>query len=327
MAAASAVALTATVAVSLAVGSSSVGARDVLAYLVGGELSSVARNIIVTVRIPRVAAALLAGAALAVSGALIQAVLDNPLASPSVIGVNAGAGFFVLLASAVPALGATANPQVLPIAAFLGALLASGLIFAVAARTGVSRLTVVLAGVALNSIFTAGSNTILTVAPNIYVGSSTYLIGGFSGVMLADLTVPAALSAVGFALAMLLAHRLNVLALGAEQAHALGMHVGAVRIAALATAALLAASAVCYAGLLGFVGLVVPHVVRRFAGPDNRANIPLCAAWGATFTLLCDTVARTAFAPFELPVGIILAFVGGPFFIFLLMRGRGFRDE
>ena len=319
--------LAAVVVLSLSVGSSSVGPAEVWAYLTGGEVASVARNIIVTVRIPRVAAALLAGAALAVAGALIQAVLDNPLASPSIIGVNSGAGFFVLLVSAVPVFAAEANPQILPVAAFAGALLASGLVLLVSSRTGVSRLTVVLAGVALNALFTAGSNTILIVAPNVYVGSSTYLIGGFSGVLLSDLAVPAGVCAVAFAAALVLAPHLNVLSLGADQAHALGMRVGVVRVAALVAAALLAGAAVSYAGLLGFVGLVVPHVVRRFVGADNRRLLPACAVWGAAFTLLCDTIARTAFSPYELPVGILLAFVGGPFFIFLLMRGRGFRDE
>ena len=319
--------LAAGAAVSLVVGASSVGPSELWGLATGGPLSPVARNILVNMRIPRVAAGLLAGASLAVAGALVQAVLDNPLASPSVMGVNSGAGLAVLLAGAVPALGAAGNPAALATSAFLGALVAAMLVFAVSARAGVSRLTVVLAGVALNAIFAAGQNAVLTIVPNVYVGTSSFLVGGFSGVLLKDLAVPALFSLVGVVVALVLAPTLNVLTLGSESAHALGVRVSVVRVVALAAASLLAASAVSFAGLLGFVGLVVPHLVRRVFGADARRLVPLCAVWGATFTLLCDTFARTAFAPYELPVGIVLAFVGGPFFIYLIMRGRGYRDE
>ena len=278
-------------------------------------------------RIPRVAAGLLAGASLALSGLLIQTVLDNPLASPSIMGVNSGAGLFVLLVSAVPALGAAGDPARLALAAFGGAVLAALAVFAVSARAGVSRLTVVLAGVALNAVFGAGQNAVLTVVPNVYVGTSSFLVGGFSGVLMGDLVAPATLSAVGLAVALVLAPTLNLLALGDEGAHALGVNVRAVRIVALASASLLAASAVSFAGLLGFVGLVVPHLVRRVFGTDVRRLAPLCVIWGAAFTVACDTFARTAFAPYEIPVGIPLALLGGPFFIYLIMKGRGYRDE
>lgn len=325
--AASATCLVLVAAVSLMVGASSVGPSELLSYLAGGDLSPVARNILVNMRIPRVAAGLLAGASLALSGLLIQTVLDNPLASPSIMGVNSGAGLAVLLVSAVPALGAAGDPARLALAAFGGAALAALAVFAVSARAGVSRLTVVLAGVALNAVFGAGQNAVLTVVPNVYVGTSSFLVGGFSGVLTGDLVAPAALSAVGLAVALALAPTLNLLALGDEGAHALGVNVRTVRIVALASASLLAASAVSFAGLLGFVGLVVPHLVRRVFGTDVRRLAPLCVIWGAAFTVACDTFARTAFAPYEIPVGIPLALLGGPFFIYLIMRGRGCRDE
>lgn len=311
----------------LVIGASSVGAGDVLALVTGGDLSPMARNILINMRIPRVAAGLLAGASLAVAGAVIQSVLDNPLASPNVIGVNGGAGLAVLVAATIPALGATANPAVLPLASFIGALTAAAVVFAISARTGVSRLTVVLAGVAINAVCGAGQNAILSMAPKAYLGSSSFLVGGFSGVLLGNLAVPCALSLVGFLVALALAPSLQVLSLGSESAHALGVPVTAVRLIGLTAGALLAASAVSFAGLIGFVGLVVPHIVRRVFGSDVRRLIPLCAAWGATFTVACDTFARTAFAPYELAVGIPLAFIGGPFFIYLIMRGRGYRDE
>lgn len=327
MLAASVAVLLVVAVVSLVVGASSVGPVELVRLLTGGEVSPVARNILVNMRIPRVAAGLLAGASLATAGALIQTVLDNPLASPSIMGVNSGAALAVLLVSAVPALGATADPARIAVAALVGALVATGLVFVVSARAGVSRLTVVLAGVALNAVFGAGQNAVLAIVPNVYVGTSSFLVGGFSGVLMGDLAAPALLSAAGLVAGLALAPTLNLLSLGAEGAHALGVPVRGVRLATLAAASLMAAAAVSFAGLVGFVGLVVPHLVRRVFGADVRRRAPLSAAWGATFTLACDTFARTAFAPYELPVGIVLAFIGGPFFVYLIMRGRGYRDE
>ena len=153
------------------------------------------------------------------------------------------------------------------------------------------------------------------------------MVGGFSGVLMRNLMLPALLAVCGMVVAFCLANRLNVLSLGREAAHGLGMRTVTVRLAALAVAALLAGCAVSFGGLIGFVGLMVPHAVRRLAGHDNRVVIPLCAMCGAAFTVLCDTVARTAFAPYELPVGILLSLVGGPFFIYLIMARKGFRDE
>lgn len=271
-------------------------------------------------------AGVLAGAAFSVSGALIQEVLDNPLASPNIIGANSGAGLAVLSVSALAQTGA-AVVLPLPAAAFLGALLASGLILLVSSRAGVSRLTVVLAGVAVNAVFTAGMNAIHISAPNAYLGSSTYLVGGLSGIVMSDLGLPAVLICAGIALASLLAPRLNVLSLGSQAAHAVGVPVAALRAAGLAIASLLAGAAVSFSGLIGFIGLMVPHVARRFVGHDLRHVIPVSALWGAAFTLLADLLARMLFAPYELPVGILMSAIGGPFFIFLLMKGKGYRDE
>ena len=312
-------ALVAVAVVSFCVGPSSVSIGDIAAFATGAPVDATVANIIVNIRMPRVVAGLVAGAALSVAGALIQAALDNPLASPSVIGINSGAGLAVLAVSACPLFYNDPPRELLPIVA--------GLVFAISARAGVSRLTVVLSGVAINAVAGAGMNTVLLVAPNVYVGSSAYLVGGFSGVLMRNLMLPALLAVCGMVVAFCLANRLNVLSLGREAAHGLGMRTVAVRLAALAVAALLAGCAVSFGGLIGFVGLMVPHAVRRLAGHDNRVVIPLCAICGATFTVLCDTVARTAFAPYELPVGILLSLVGGPFFIYLIMARKGFRDE
>lgn len=315
------VALAATVLIAVAgvaFGSSSVNAADVAAYLTGGDVSPVARNIIETIRLPRVVAALVAGAALAEAGALIQAALDNPLASPNVIGVNAGSGFAVLLAASL----FPHATQLSPVAAFAGALAVTLAVFAVAAAGRASKLTVVLAGMAFTAIFTAGMNTILIVNPDAYIGASGFLAGGLSGVKASELALPTALAAAGIAVGLAQARGLNILSLGDAQAASLGVSVSRTRLAALATAAALAGAAVSFAGLLGFVGLVVPHVVRFAVGSDNRRVLALCPIVGAALVCLADLVARTAFAPYEIPVGIALSLLGGPFFVYLILRNR-----
>ena len=319
-------ALLAAILLGLVFGASGVGVGDVWALATGQDMAAKARSILVSIRIPRVLAGVLAGAAFSVSGALIQEVLDNPLASPNIIGANSGAGLAVLTVSALETVG-IALPLPLPAAAFLGALVASGLILLVSSRTGVSRLTVVLAGVAVNAVFSAGMNAVLIIAPNAYIGSSTYLVGGLSGIVMSDLGLPAVLICAGIVLASLLAPRLNVLSLGSQAAHAVGVPVALLRAAGLTIASLLAGASVSFSGLIGFIGLMVPHVARRFVGHDLRRVIPVSALWGAAFTLLADLLARTLFAPYELPVGILMSAIGGPFFIFLLMKGKGYRDE
>ena len=300
----------------IVIGSTSVGLPDVLALAFGAPAEQTAVNVIWNIRLPRVLAALLAGAALAQAGALIQAALDNPLASPNVIGVNAGSGFFVLLA-------ACAFPNVFglaPVAAFLGALCVAGL-------GGSSRLTVVLAGMAFTAIFTAGMNTILIVNPDAYVGASGFLVGGLSSVKLSEVIVPGCAICVVLVLGLLQGTRLNLLSLGEHQAHSLGLNVRRTRLTALVSAAALAGCAVSFAGLVGFVGLIVPHAVRALVGHDNRRVLAMAPLLGGLLVCLCDLLARTMFAPYEIPVGIVLSLLGGPFFVYLILRrGKGGLD-
>ena len=311
-------ALVAATVAAFLVGSSSVSLPELVAWATGADVSAAAKSILVNVRLPRVLAALLAGSALAVSGAVIQAVLDNPLASPNVIGINSGAGLFVLIAASVA-------PSILwlpPLAAFLGALVTALIIFGISLGANVSRLTVVLAGIAITTVFGAGMNTVLIVNPDAYVGSSAFLVGGLSGVLVSDLWWPAAYVVAGLAAALFAAGKLNIMALGDDTAHALGMNVGACRLTMLGLAAVLAGAAVSFAGLLGFVGLIIPHLVRFFVGHDNRIVLPVSAVSGAAFVVACDLLARVMFAPYEVPVGILMAFLGGPFFIYLILKNR-----
>lgn len=303
----------------LVAGSTGVSAPDVWAVLTGGEPSVASASAIVQhVRVPRVEAALLAGAALAVSGTVIQTVLNNPLASPNIVGVNAGAGFAALLfACFFP--GAAG---LLPVAAFLGALAASLLILLLAGRMGASRLTVVLAGVAVNAILSAGTDLVTTLEPEATLGMSAFMVGGFSGVSATRVYTAAAYILPALLLALLTADRLDVLGLGDEVAQSVGLRVRRTRVGQLVLASVLAGAAISFSGLLGFVGLIVPHALRRLVGGENRTLLPLSMLGGALFVLICDTIARTVFAPYEVPVGILLALLGGPFFLWLLLHQR-----
>ena len=304
------------------VGSTSVGFAEFWALITGQPIRDSARSILINVRLPRVLSALLAGAALAVAGAIIQAVLDNPLASPNIIGINSGAGLAVLLAASA----FTGVPSLRPVAAFAGALITALIIFGISLGAGTSRLTVVLAGIALSTVFGAGMNTILIVNPDAYVGASQFLVGGLSGMTMAKISWPSLYILVGLVIALFMAGKLNVLSLGDVSAHSLGMRVERWRIGLLGLSALLAGAAVSFAGLFGFVGLIVPHMVKFIFGHDNKVVLPLSIIVGAGFVVLCDLCSRVLFSPYEIPVGILMAFLGGPFFIFLIIKNRRYGD-
>lgn len=290
--------------------------KMLVAGLMGNDPA--AYQILMYVRLPRVLGAILAGSALALSGMLIQSVLNNPMASPNIIGVNAGAGFFGLLFSLLLP-GSTA------MASFLGALLTALFIFLLAKKAGLSRTTLILAGVAVNAILNAGVQALGTLFPNLAVGSGGFMAGSFAGVTLKALGNALWFILPGILLALFLTSELNVLRLGEESAAGLGLPVGRVRFLSILAAALLAGGAVSFAGLLGFVGLLVPHMVRKLLGSDNRWLFPGCLLLGSALVVLCDTLSRVIFAPYEMPVGILLAALGGPFFLWLLLGKKGRR--
>lgn len=306
-------------AMGIVLGSTPLSLREIGDVFCSGSLSSAGAKIFVYVRLPRTLASLVCGAALAVSGAVIQGVLANRLASPSIIGVNAGAGLAVTLCTGLGIMGGFR----LSLGAFLGAFAAVMLVSLSARRWGASRGTVILMGVALNSLLGAFSDTITTFVPDAAVMSNDFKVGTFTSVTYQTL-IPAAAIIVATLFALYSLHNeLDVLTLGEETARGLGLNVSTMRTVFLLFAALLSGCAVSLAGLLSFVGLLVPHAVRRVAG--NRAShlIALSALYGSGFVCLCDTVARTAFSPYEIPVGIIMAYLGAPFFVFILVKGKG----
>lgn len=276
-------------------------------------------RILLYVRLPRTIASLVCGAALAVSGAVIQRVLANRLASPSIIGVNSGAGLAVTLCAAWGIYGGFR----LSFFSFLGAFATVMLVSLGARKWGASRGTVILMGVAMNSLLNAVSDTIVTFQPDVGVMSNDFKIGEFTAVTYQKLLPAAVIILVTVMVLLTLTNELDVLALGEESARGLGMNTALMRTLFLMLAALLAGCAVSLAGLLSFVGLIVPHAVRRVAGNRSGHLLGLCALFGGGFVCLCDTIARTAFSPYEIPVGIIMAFLGAPFFLFILIKGKG----
>ena len=306
----------------IVLGSTSLSVRTLLQALLQGQVDSAAGKILWYVRFPRVAGSLLCGAALAVSGATIQAVLANRLASPSIIGVNAGAGLAVTLCGAMGILGGWQ----FSLWAFAGAFCSVMMVSLGAKKWGASRGTVILMGVTMNALMGAFSDTIRTFVPEVSILSNNFRIGDFSAVTYTKLGPAAVIILVSFGILCSLTNELDVLTLGDDEAKSLGLNTGVMRTVFLMLAAAMAGAAVSIAGLLSFVGLLVPHTVRRVATSDTRHLIPLCAPFGAGFVTLCDTLARVIFAPYELPVGILMAFLGAPFFLFVLIKGKGGRS-
>lgn len=290
-----------------------------LSLCIGSSGFAVSGAIFRYVRLPRTCACILAGAGLAASGAVLQSVLSNPLASPGIIGVNAGAGLGVTVCCAIGAL----SGWMISGAAFLGSLLAVTVITLAAYRTRASRSTVILGGVAVNSLLNAFSESVAVLNPDAAALTTEFRVGGFSAVSHVRLIPAAVLILAALALLMTLSNELDVLTLGDETAQGLGMSVRRTKTVFLLLAALLAGASVSFAGLLGFIGLIVPHFARKIAGNENRVLLPACALYGGAFVTLCDLIARIAFAPYELPVGILMSVIGGPFFVLLLMKHKG----
>ena len=272
-------------------------------------------------RLPRTLACMLSGAALAVSGCILQCVLGNQLASPGIIGINAGAGLAVTVCCALGVLSGWATS----VAAFGGAMAAVLIVVILARLTGASRTTVILSGVAINSILGALRDALTTLFPETAMLSGEFRVGGFSSVASVRLTPAAILIVLALMVSMTLCSELDILALGEETARGLGLSVKKIRTIFLVMAALLAGASVSFAGLLGFVGLLVPHMARRLVGSECRWLLPLSGLLGAALVTLCDLLSRLLFVPYELPVGIMMSVIGGPFFLVLLFRKKGGR--
>lgn len=317
--------LAATAGVSILVGSSQVGLRDLPAIL-GGTAAPEARTILAEVRLPRVLLAVVVGAALAAAGGALQSVLRNPLADPYILGLSGGAGLGAILwSSAVSGAGALAVTM-RPVSAFAGSVAAViGLLALSRARGRRSPETMLLMGAVINATFIALILFVITVADvSRYQGVMYWLVGSLSPPPGAALVMIYAAVITGIVVLTVIGAHLNLMTAGEETAEQLGSPVARVRLAAILAACLITAAAVSVSGLVGFVGLMVPHLARIWFGPDNRILVPASALLGATMLTAADTIARTALAPTQIPVGVITALAGGPFFLWLFARsGEG----
>ena len=287
-----------------------------LSELVSG--AGVSRTILLGIRLPRVLAGLLAGIGLSCAGVLLQTVTSNDLASPNIIGINSGAGLAVILMlTLAPKAGAW-----LPVGAFCGAFGAALVILAAGSRLGSSRSGILLIGIAITTLFNAAISFLSLLDEGILAQYNHFTVGSLRGIHLGDLLVPGILIFVSFCAAMALSGRLSVLSLGDAAASALGVRVKGLRITAMACAAACAAAVVSFAGLLGFVGLVVPHIARALTGERLARVLPVAALSGGILVILADLLGRTLFDPSELPVGILMSLIGAPYFLILLIRRK-----
>lgn len=300
----------------LMTGAVPLSARAVWTALFSAEETE-ARQIVWNLRLPRVLTALLVGVCLAVAGAFMQGVFRNPLADPGIIGVSSGAG----LAAVVIMILFPHQMAILPPAAFLGALAATGVIYLLAWKGGAPAGRLILAGVAVNSLLGAGMAALMILHSDKVQAVLPWMSGTLNGRSWPHVDMLLPYAAVGIVASFFLIKQANLLLLGDDVAKLLGNRVERGRFAVILVATLLAGAAVSTVGLVGFVGLVVPHIARLLVGNHYRDLLPASALGGAALIIVADTVARSMFDPIELPVGILLALCGAPFFLYLLRGG------
>ncbi len=282
------------------------------------------RMIILDIRLPRVLLAGLVGAALAVAGATYQGLFRNPLADPYLLGVASGAGLGATVAMLIPFTLTWVAFGAVPLFAFIGGIGAVSVVYMLG-RVGktMPTTTLILAGVALGSFLASITSYLMTIAGEQLQGLVFWLLGGLYVAKWSEVWVVLPAVLAGFIIMWIHARPLNVMQLDEEQAQQLGINVGRVKLVLLGAATLTTSAAICFTGLIGFVGILVPHAVRLIWGPDHRFLLPLSMLVGAIFLILADTLARTIVSPAGIPVGVITAFCGAPFFLYLLRKRKG----
>ncbi|MFD0944077.1 FecCD family ABC transporter permease [Savagea faecisuis] len=283
------------------------------------EEDTLGRRIVWELRLPRMLIGAIVGMCLAVAGAILQGVMRNPLADPGIIGVTSGAG----LAATFIMIVMPAYIAFLPFAAFAGAFITAMIIYAMSWKSGTSPVRIILVGVAINAILGAFLSALMLLYSDRVQAALPWLSGGIVGVGWVQFKMIAPYAMIALILSLFFIRHIRILRLGDEMAQLLGHNVERSRFLLIVLSTLLAGIAVSVAGLIGFVGLVVPHILRMMIGGDYRYLLPASALGGGVLVVIADMVARTAFAPLELPVGILLAFLGGPFFLYIIQKGRG----
>lgn len=315
--------------VAVAIGPVAIPLRDTLEVLLAklglmdaGEVLSTHARIVGELRLPRAIAAVLVGMALAVSGSVMQGIFRNPLASPYLLGVASGASAGAALVIVLGLYGDFGGAA-LPVGSFVGGTLAVVTVYQLAARRGASATTLILAGVALSALFSAFTSFLIVLSGRQMAEIVFWIMGGLGRARWEHLVWLLPVVLTSSAVVWAFSRDLNALALGDEGARHLGISPERVKRGLLVGITVLTGAAVASAGTIGFVGLITPHALRLIVGPDHRILLPASAFGGAIFLIVADTAARTAMAPMELPVGILTAGVGAPFFLYLLLNRRG----
>lgn len=305
----------------LGIGARVIAPQTVVQALLYFDPRNFDHNVIVRLRLIRLAAAMVTGAALGVAGVLLQSVIRNPLGEPHILGLNAGAALAVVLTSALGFILPFGRPLIAAVGA--AALFMLVLTFSSSGRTGLTPMKITLCGVAMSAFASSITATVLILDEQTLLAMRTWLAGDLAGLNAEIVRSASWVAAVGFALALWLSPSLNMLALGDRMAQGLGVSLLKTRLLALLAIALLCGAAVSIAGPIGFIGLVVPQLIRRLVSVDLRVMVPLSALCGALVLLLADIAARTLFTPYELATGIMTALVGAP--LFILMASRMFK--
>lgn len=317
-----ALALFVSIVVCLSIGVVNIPFDQIISVLMGGG-SERDRYIVMNLRLPRVFLAGIVGASLALAGAAMQGLFRNPMASPSIIGLSAGAAFGASLAI-VLGVSWVSGAFAIPAMAFVFSFVTLFLVYAVSRnRSGyVPVETLLLAGIAIGALFSALVSALQYFSGDKLSGVVFWLMGGLNNATWEQVLISIPPVILGSAVIMVLARDLNAMMVGEEQAGNLGINVNQTRILLLLASSLITAIAVSVSGIIGFVGLIIPHTIRILVGPDHRVLLPASILGGALFMILTDTLARTVISPAELPVGIITSLLGAPFFIYLLMSRK-----
>jgi iron complex transport system permease protein len=302
--------------ISVSIGAYKISITDVIRAIFI-ERDGLNRNIIWKIRVPRTLVAGTVGICLSLSGGILQGVMRNPLASPNIIGVSSGAG----LAATITLVLLPNYAYMLTPMAFIGAFVTTIFIYTLSWKDGINPLRMILSGIAISSFISAIINTILIFYPNRVHNTLGFTIGSLAAKTWIHFRLIWPYALLGLILAIIMSKKINILMLGDEIASSLGLKVERTRMLLIIISSLLAASAVSVVGMLGFVGLIVPHITRLIIGSDHRYLFPASAFFGASLIMICDTIARTIIEPAELPVGIIMAVLGAPFFLYLLRGG------
>jgi len=313
------------IVMSVTIGPADIGIIKGLKSLLGGwfaertNLTPAEKTILFSIRLPRVLFAALVGAALSAAGVVFQALLRNPLADPYILGISSGAAVGAIIGIVI---GAAVIPFGVPFLAFAGATVTVLMVFTIGrTRRGIESNTLLLAGVIVNAFFSAVIMFLISVADNADLHNITFwLMGNLSLVTLREIAFLLVFSVGGFAVIYSYARHLNCLVIGEETALQLGINVERTKIMLFLAASLMTGVAVAFSGVIGFVGLIIPHIMRMLFGSDHRLVLPASFLFGASFLAVADTIARTAVSHNELPVGVITALCGAPYFIYLLRR-------